>query len=233
MATRIEDYALIGDCQTVALVSRAGSVDWLCVPRFDSGACFAALLGTPQHGRWLLAPADEVRACRRRYLDDTLVLETEHETPEEALRETVRWWQDWSGRCDYDGPWRDAVVRSLVTLKALTYEPTGGLVAAATTSLPEWIGGVRNWDYRYCWLRDATFTLMALLHLGYHDEARAWRDWLIRTIAGSPDQIQIMYGVGGERWLPELIVPWLPGYENSSPVRIGNAAYDELQIDVF
>jgi GH15 family glucan-1,4-alpha-glucosidase len=344
MASRIEDYALLGDCQTVALVSRAGSVDWLCVPRFDSGACFAALLGTPQNGRWLLAPAGEVRACRRHYLDDTLVLETEHETdegivavtdfmpirgvapdivrivegkhgrvrmkselvvrfdygsivpwvrrtddgiwavagpdtlrlhtpvpqhgenfttvaeftvepgqripftltwhhsyqepppvddPEASLRGTVQWWHDWSGQCNYDGPWREAVVRSLVTLKALTYAPTGGIVAAATTSLPEQIGGVRNWDYRLCWLRDATFTLMALLNCGLHDEAGAWREWLLRAVAGDPSTVQIMYGLAGERRLTELELDWLPGYENSKPVRIGNAASRQFQLDVY
>jgi GH15 family glucan-1,4-alpha-glucosidase len=153
--------------------------------------------------------------------------------PSDALERTETFWCDWSGRCPEVGPWTHAVKRSLITLKALTYAPTGGIVAAATTSLPERLGGVRNWDYRYCWLRDATFTLLALMHLGYYDEARAWRDWLVRAVAGSPHQIQIMYGVGGERWLPELIVPWLPGYENSSPVRIGNGAYEQLQIDVF
>jgi GH15 family glucan-1,4-alpha-glucosidase len=149
------------------------------------------------------------------------------------LQRTQAFWREWSDRCPEVGPWTETVKRSLITLKALTYAPTGGIVAAATTSLPEQLGGVRNWDYRYCWLRDATFTLLALMHLGYHDEARAWRDWLIRAIAGSPEQVQIMYGVGGERWLPEMIVPWLPGYENSAPVRIGNAAYEQLQIDVF
>jgi GH15 family glucan-1,4-alpha-glucosidase len=153
--------------------------------------------------------------------------------PLTTLQETERLWRVWSDRCSDVGPWTEAVKRSLITLKALTYTPSGGIVAAATTSLPEQLGGVRNWDYRYCWLRDATFTLQAFMHLGYYDEARAWRDWIMRAIAGSPDQIQIMYGVGGERWLPELIVPWLPGYENSSPVRIGNAAYEQLQIDVF
>jgi GH15 family glucan-1,4-alpha-glucosidase len=149
------------------------------------------------------------------------------------MERTAASWRQWSDRCPEVGPWTDAVKRSLITLKALTYAPTGGIVAAATTSLPERLGGVRNWDYRYCWLRDATFTLLALMHLGYYDEARAWRDWLVRAVAGSPGQVQIMYGVGGERWLPELIVPWLPGYENSSPVRIGNGAYQQLQIDVF
>jgi GH15 family glucan-1,4-alpha-glucosidase len=151
----------------------------------------------------------------------------------DALQRTQTFWREWSDRCPEVGPWTETIKRSLITLKALTYAPTGGVVAAATTSLPEQLGGVRNWDYRYCWLRDATFTLLALMHLGYHDEGRAWRDWLIRAVAGSPEQVQIMYGVGGERWLPESIVPWLPGYENSSPVRIGNAAYEQLQIDVF
>src|SRR5436305_1421557 len=164
MALRIEDYGLIGDCHTAALVGRDGSIDWLCLPRFDSGACFAALLGAPHHGRWLLAPAGEVKATRRRYQGETLVLETEHETAD-----GVRW--------------REAVLRSLSTLKALTYEPTGGIVAAPTTSLPEHLGGVRNWDYRFCWLRDATFTLYSLLSCGFEDEARSWRDWLLRAVA--------------------------------------------------
>jgi GH15 family glucan-1,4-alpha-glucosidase len=339
---RIEDYALIGDCHTAALVGRDGSIDWLCLPRFDSPACFAALLGGPEHGRWLVAPADEVRAVRRRYRDDTLVLETEFETatgtvvlvdcmPREggdvvrcvegrrgrvpmrmelilrfdygsvvpwvrrtdeglvaiagpngvvlhtpvALRgEDLRtvaefdvsagervpfrlawypshrppppladaesrvadaeaWWRTWSSRCTYEGEWRDAVVRSLITLKALTFGPTGGLVAAPTTSLPEWIGGTRNWDYRYCWLRDATFTLYALMIGGYLDESRAWRDWLVRAVAGQPSQGQIVYGVAGERLLPEWTVSWLPGYEGSAPVRVGNAATAQLQLDVF
>jgi GH15 family glucan-1,4-alpha-glucosidase len=300
MPLRVEDYALIGDCQTAALVGLDGSIDWLCVPRFDSGACFAALLGTPAHGRWLLAPEGEVRRVRRRYRDDTLVLETEHETDtgavtvvdcmpirrrvpdlvrlvvgtrgqvrmrmqliirfdygtvvpwvrhteegiralagpdtlllrtdvdvqgrdlttvaefgvaegqrlpfiltwhptfepapapvdaETAIAETTRWWAEWSARCTYDGPWREAVVRSLITLKALTYMPTGAIVAAPTTSLPSQPGGVRNWDYRYCWLRDATFTLYALMMGGYTDEARAWREWLVRAVAGDPAQI--------------------------------------------
>jgi GH15 family glucan-1,4-alpha-glucosidase len=344
MPLRIEDYALIGDCKTAALVGRDGSIDWLCWPRFDSSACFAALLGTAEHGRWLVAPKNPPIAVSRRYRPGTLILETEFQTesgtaavvdfmalgdgahllriamgragrvdfrtefvvrfnygstvpwvnrlddgainaiagperivlrtavalrgedlttcgefaveagqsvafvlshglsfanlplpidPLTTLQETERLWRVWSDRCSDVGPWTDAVKRSLITLKALTYAPSGGIVAAATTSLPEQLGGVRNWDYRYCWLRDATFTLQAFMHLGYYDEARAWRDWIMRAIAGSPDQIQIMYGVGGERWLPELIVPWLPGYENSSPVRIGNAAYEQLQIDVF
>src|SRR6476660_5330845 len=345
MALRIEDYAMIGDCETAALVGRDGSIDWLCWPRFDSAACFAALLGTPDNGRWLIAPSGPVLDVRRRYLPGTLILETEFQTetgcaaivdfmhpldgaadlvrivvgrsgqlmfrpelvvrfdygatvpwvsraedgtidaiagpvrlvlrtpttlrgedlktvgefivdagqsvpfvlshgtsveslpapidPFAALERTKAFWRQWSDRCPQVGPWTDAVKRSLITLKALTYAPTGGIVAAPTASLPERLGGSRNWDYRYCWLRDATFTLMAFMHLGYYDEARAWRDWLIRAIAGSPGQVQIMYGVGGERWLPEMNIPWLPGYENSSPVRIGNAASQQVQIDVF
>jgi GH15 family glucan-1,4-alpha-glucosidase len=344
MAARIEDYALIGDCQTAALVGRDGSIDWLCLPRFDSPACFAALLGTPAHGRWLLAPAGEVRTVRRRYRDDTLVLETEFETPdgvvalvdcmpprstvpdvvrlvegrrgrvpmrmelvirleygsrvpwvrrveggivavtgpdalrlqtpvalrgedlrtvaefvmaegqrvpftltwhrshlpdppsrdpEEAIRATESWWKAWCAPCTYKGEWREAVVRSLITLKALTYAPTGGLAAAVTTSLPEQLGGARNWDYRYCWLRDATFTLYALLTGGYVEEARAWREWLLRAMAGAPSQARILYGLAGERWLPELEVPWLPGYEGARPVRVGNAASDQFQLDVY
>jgi GH15 family glucan-1,4-alpha-glucosidase len=344
MPSRVEDYALIGDCQTVALVALDGSIDWLCLPRFDSGACFAALLGTPDHGRWLLAPATEVRAVRRRYRPGTLVLETEYEveggavtvvdcmpprtdvpdvlrlvvatrgrvpmrmqlvirfdygsivpwvrrmdggiraiagpdtillrTPvelrgeglttvaeftvaegervpfeltwhrshrprpdaldaETAISHTEGWWTEWASRCRYRGPWRDAVVRSLVTLKALTYAPTGGIVAAATTSLPERLGGVRNWDYRFCWLRDATFTLYALMMGGYTGEARAWREWLLRAVAGAPSQIQIMYGLAGERRLTELELAWLPGYEGAAPVRIGNAAYRQLQLDIY
>jgi GH15 family glucan-1,4-alpha-glucosidase len=344
MPLRIEDYALIGDGQTAALVGRDGSIDWLCVPRFDSPACFAALLGAPEHGRWLLAPAVGVRAVRRRYREDALILETEFETdsgvvavvdcmpprstapdlvrvvegrqgrvpmrmelvirldygsripwvrrsegglvavagpdafrlrtpvdlrgenlrtvadftasaaqrvpfeltwhpshlpeppaldPEDAIRRTELWWHEWCARCTYEGEWREAVVRSLITLKALAYAPTGGLVAAVTTSLPERLGGVRNWDYRYCWLRDATFTLYALLVGGYMDEARAWREWLLRAVAGAPGQAQIMYGVGGERWLPELELAWLPGYEGARPVRVGNAATDQFQLDVY
>jgi GH15 family glucan-1,4-alpha-glucosidase len=343
MTTRIEDYALIGDCKTAALVGRDGSIDWLCWPRFDSAACFAALLGTAENGRWLLAPGQPILAVRRHYRPGTLVLETEFQTetgraaiidfmppadgahlvrivvgrsgrvdfrnefvvrfnygatvpwvsrlddgsidaiagperlilrtpaalygedlrtigeftveaggsvpfvlsygssqspppsidPYLALTRTLAFWRQWSNRCPDVGPWTEAVKRSLITLKALTYAPTGGMVAAATTSLPERLGGVRNWDYRYCWLRDATFTLLAFMQLGYHDEARAWRDWLIRAVAGSPKQIQIMYGVGGERWLPEMSVPWLSGYEDSAPVRIGNAAHEQVQLDVF
>ena len=343
MTLRIEDYALIGDCHTAALVGRDGSVDWLCWPRFDSAACFAALLGQVDNGRWLIAPKDSPLCTRRHYRPGTLILETEFQTesgraaivdfmtpgdgalirivkglsgrvvfrielvvrfnygatvpwvnrlddgsinaiagPErvvlrtpvalhgedlrtigefsveaeqsipfilshgssfqsppsaidsfDALARAETFWRQWSDRCPDVGPWTEAVKRSLVTLKALTYAPTGGIVAAATTSLPEHLGGVRNWDYRYCWLRDATFTLKALMHLGYYEEAQAWRDWLVRAVAGSPDQVQIMYGVGGERWLPEQIVHWLPGYETSAPVRIGNDASRQLQLDVF
>ena len=341
---RIEDYAVVGDTQTAALVGRDGSIDWLCLPRFDSGACFAALLGTPDHGRWLLAPVGGAPATTRHYRGHSLVLETTFRTPEgevrvvdcmpprqrdpdvvrvvegvagrvamrmelvvrfdygrsvpwvrkadgrlsavagpdavvldtpvttggeglrtvaefevaagdrvpfvlewhpsherpgppvdaaRAVADTCRWWDDWAGRCEYQGEWHDAVVRSLVILKALTYGPTGGIVAAATTSLPEQLGGVRNWDYRYCWLRDATFTLYALMSAGYQDEAKAWRDWLLRAVAGAPDQMQIMYGCAGERRLPELVLDWLPGYEGAQPVRIGNAAVDQFQLDVF
>lgn len=345
MTALIEDYAIIGDCETGALVSRAGSVDWLCWPRFDSGACFAALLGTPENGRWLLAPADTKARSTRRYRGDTLILETDYETsdgavqvvdfmplggtnsdlvrivigkrgrvgmrtelvlrfdygaivpwvsrlddgslraiagpdmlvlhsdvdirgedlktigdftigegqtasfvltwgpshlpppaavaPGPALEETERFWREWSARCTYKGEWRDAVMRSLLTLKALTFRPTGGIVAALTTSLPEFIGGTRNWDYRYCWLRDATLTLLALMDAGYYEEAEAWRDWLLRAAAGSPSQVQIMYGLGGERQLHEWDVPGLPGYEDSRPVRIGNAAHEQLQLDVY
>ncbi len=344
MPSRIEDYAIIGDGQTAALVGRDGSIDWLCFPRFDSGACFAALLGTADHGRWRIAPAGPVTAVRRRYREGTLVLETEFETeegavtlidcmplrdsapelvrivagtrgrvamraelvvrfdygtivpwvrrldrgltatagpdrlilrtgvefrgedmksvadfhvaegqrftfdltycrshdpvppalePEQTVIDTENAWREWSGRCTYEGPWREAVMRSLITLKALAYTPTGGIVAAATTSLPEWIGGVRNWDYRMCWLRDATFTLDSLMLAGYLDEARAWREWLLRAVAGDPSQLQIMYGLAGERRLTELELPWLPGYEGSAPVRIGNAASRQFQLDVY
>jgi GH15 family glucan-1,4-alpha-glucosidase len=344
MPSHIEDYALIGDCHTAALVSRDGSIDWLCLPRFDSGACFAALLGGPEHGRWLLTPAGEVTSSRRRYRDGTLVLETDYETAEGAVTvidvmpvrsqapdmvrlvegkrgqvrmkmeliirfdygsivpwvkriesgisavagpdhlqlitpvplqnkdfattadfvvtagqreyftliwhpshedvpppidpwwaivETERWWRDWSSRCTYHGEWRENVLRSLITLKALTYAPTGGIVAAPTTSLPECLGGVRNWDYRYCWLRDATFTLFSLLNTGYLEEARAWRAWLLRAVAGRPGETQIMYGLSGERRLPELQLGWLPGYEGSKPVRVGNAAANQFQLDVY
>ena len=344
MPLPIEDYALIGDCHTAALVGRDGSIDWLCSPRFDAGACFAALLGDPGHGRWLIAPAAEVRSVRRKYREGTLILETEFETtegavriidcmplanerwdvlriveglrgrvamrmelvirfdygsivpwvrrvdgtlqatagpdtlelhtevpvrgenmktvaefqvdagerkrfsldyrpsheparqaidPERALTATEKGWRKWSGRCAYQGPWRDAMVRSLITLKALTYAPTGGIVAAPTTSLPEQPGGVRNWDYRYCWLRDATFTLNALLLAGYRDEAVAWREWLLRAVAGSPQDLQILYGVAGERRLDEYELGWLPGYGGASPVRVGNAASRQFQLDVY
>jgi GH15 family glucan-1,4-alpha-glucosidase len=341
----IEDYALLGDCESAALVGRDGSIDWLCWPRFDSNACFAALLGTPEHGRWLIAPEDEVTAVDRRYRGNSMILETtfttrtgtvtvvdfmppvgtqsdlvrmivgkrgsvrvrvelvlrfgygaivpwvtrvdehtlraiagpdmvvlhmdrplhgeglstvgeitirEGETasyvltwrpshksmpaavdPAKALRDTEEFWNDWSSRCTYHGEFRDAVLRSLLTLKALTFRPTGGIVAAPTTSLPEEIGGPRNWDYRICWLRDATLTLIALMDAGYYDEACAWRDWLLRAAAGSPDQVQIMYGLAGERRLIEWEAQWLPGYEASCPVRIGNAAHAQLQIDVY
>ncbi len=344
MPLRIEDYALIGDCQSAALVGKDGSIDWLCLPRFDSAACFAALLGNPGNGRWLMAPEGEIRSVSRQYRKDTLVLETIFETDEgsvavidfmpvrdrdpnlvrlvegrsgkvrmkselvirfdygsiipwvrrndcgisaiagpdaitllspvrvhgenmttvgeftvepgqhvpftlswhpshrsgnqvldarTALGETEAWWHDWVRRCRYSGPHRDAVVQSLLVLKALTYEPTGGQVAAATTSLPEHLGGVRNWDYRYCWLRDATLSLLALINLGYTDEAASWRRWLVRAVAGNPAEIQIMYGLAGERRLTEWEVPWLSGYENSAPVRVGNGAHDQLQLDVF
>jgi GH15 family glucan-1,4-alpha-glucosidase len=344
MPLPIEEYALIGDCHTAALVGRDGSIDWLCLPRFDSGACFAALLGEPGHGRWLIAPAGEVRSTRRNYRDGTLILETEFETdegavriidcmplsnergdvlriveglsgrvamrmeliirfdygfivpwvrqvdgtllatagpdtlelhtgvsthgenmktcaefhvskgertpfalnyrpsygaarqpidPEQALTETENWWRTWSGRCTYQGRWRAAVVRSLITLKALTYAPTGGIVAAPTTSLPEKQGGVRNWDYRYCWLRDATFTLNAMLLTGYHEEAVAWREWLLRAVAGSPEALQILYSVTGERRLDEYELGWLPGYRGAVPVRVGNAAAKQFQLDVY
>ena len=341
---QIEDYALIGDTLTGGLVGRDGSIDWLCLPRFDSGACFAALLGERSHGRWKLSPAGEVHRVERRYVPGTLVLETTFHTtdgtvrvtdcmpirgeapdvvrvvegvagsvamemdlvvrfdygttvpwvrrldgtislvagpdalelfagvpvhgedlatvamftvhsgdrvpfvltwhasseppptradPDYAVPHTVAWWQGWSGRCTGGGRWREDVRTSLVTLKALTYAPTGGIVAAPTTSLPEVLGGVRNWDYRFCWLRDATFTLQALLAAGYDGEAAAWRDWLLRAVAGDPSQLQIMYGVAGERRLPELELPWLPGYEGSRPVRIGNGATAQRQLDVY
>ncbi|HEY1615260.1 MAG TPA: glycoside hydrolase family 15 protein [Rhizomicrobium sp.] len=344
MAGRIEDYGLIGDMRTAALVGRCGSIDWLCFPRFDSAACFAALLGTSDHGRWLIAPADEAKV-KRRYRNDTLILETcfttregeillvdfmptgtEHSciirlciglsgkvkmqtdlvirfdygvtvpwmaktdertrtaiagpnmltlrTPaplhgenmrtrgefvlregetvpfvlthspshlpaplslsvEAALVETETFWKTWAARCQVEGKWARQVRRSLITLKALSYRPTGGIVAAVTTSLPEQLGGPRNWDYRYCWLRDATFTLLAFLNAGYTEEAVAWQSWLMRAIAGSPEQIQTLYGVAGERRLDEWEIDWLPGYENSAPVRIGNAAAMQLQLDIY
>ncbi len=345
-ALPIEDYALIGDCNTAALVGRNGSIDWLCWPRFDSPACFAALLGTPDHGRWLIGPARQGVHASRAYRNGGLVLETifatadgtvalidfmlpenGHSTlvrvvegrsghmemvvdlalrfdygqsvpwatrsengrdwvaivgPElvvlrsdielegrdmrsgaeftiaageraafvlrhgpshlppppamdamEALRLTETYWADWSGRGRYEGAYEKAVHTSLMVLKALTYHPTGGIAAAVTTSLPEQLGGSRNWDYRYCWLRDATLTLFSLMHAGFYDEAGAWRDWLHRSIAGSPDQIQIMYGIAGERRLAEWEVVGLPGYQGAAPVRIGNAASEQLQLDVF
>ena len=342
---RIEDYALLGDLQTAALVSTAGSIDWLCLPKFDSPACFAALLDTPDAGHWIVAPAAGGVCTRRRYVKDTLVLQTEwvsgdgtvrvidfmpprghapdvvriiegvhgsvvmrselrlrfdyglvvpwvrhhddmveaiagpdrvrlrtpaptrgkemstvsdftvragdrvpfvltwnpsHESPpkpvdaEHALRDTLRFWTDWAQRGNpVHGPYRDAIKRSLLTLKALTYHPTGGIVAAATTSLPELIGGTRNWDYRYCWLRDSTYTLQALISAGYLAEAKAWREWLLRAIAGDPAELQIMYALDGTRRIPEAELPWLAGYENSRPVRTGNAASDQLQLDVW
>ncbi len=342
--TLIEDYGLIGDLQTAALVSCHGCIDWLCLPRFDSGAIFAALLGDSENGHWTIQPEGEFHSPGRRYRGDTLVLETELETAtgavrlidfmpprgkapdvirivegirgrvdmrmelvlrfdygsivpwvrtidgmlfaiagpdaisvhapvelegrnlrtyaeftveegdrvpfvltwtpsnepvpepvdaEASLAGTIDYWEDWIGHCTARGRWEGPIRRSLLTLKALTYAPTGGIVAAPTTSLPEAIGGVRNWDYRYCWLRDATLTLLAFLRAGYIDEARAWRDWLLRAIAGDPDDIQVMYGVAGERRLLELELPWLAGYEDSQPVRIGNAAADQLQLDVY
>jgi GH15 family glucan-1,4-alpha-glucosidase len=346
VSTPIEDYALIGDTHTAALVSKGGSLDWLCLPRFDGGACFAALLGDESHGCWQLAPAGGVRRVNRRYRDETLVLETEFVTedgtvrvvdcmsprvehPEvvrivegvrgrvpmrmhlvirydfgsivpwvrridgdlmavagpdalwlrtdvrphgenmttvaeftvsegervpfvltwcpstdappraidaaHAVHEIERWWTLWAQKCEFpaDSPYRADALRSLITLKALTYAPTGGIVAAATTSLPEQIGGVRNWDYRFCWLRDATFTLWALLSAGYVEEAAAWRDWLLRAAAGDPAELQIMYGPAGERRLSEMELDWLPGYEGSRPVRIGNAAVEQFQLDVY
>jgi GH15 family glucan-1,4-alpha-glucosidase len=345
MAARIEDYALIGDLQTAALVDRHGSVDWLCWPRFDSEACFAALMGTPEHGRWLIAPKDKSAKLSRKYRETTLVLETRIETkdgealliefmpphedashlvrlvkgvhgrvamrtelvirfgygalvpwvsrrseltlraiagpekvvlrtrvalrgedmktlgdfevsegetayfvlsygashlpdphpidPEAALDDTETYWREWAGQCREAAEWSQPVRRSLITLKALIYEPTGGIVAAPTTSLPEQLGGARNWDYRFCWLRDATLTLLAFMNAGYYEEAKAWRDWLLRAVAGAPDQAQIMYGIAGERRLTEYTLDWLPGYENSKPVRIGNGAHGQLQIDVY
>ena len=345
-ALAIEDYALIGDCRTAALVGRNGSIDWLCWPRFDSGACFAALLGTSEHGRWQICPADPAPRVTRGYRDSTMVLETVFDTRDgrvavidfmpvgqvgssvvrivegrsgkvamqlemklrfdygrsvpwvtrledksglsavagpnkvvlrapidllgenlatraefnvsagqsvafimtygpshlpapaplnwqSMLETTESFWRNWSAKSTYKGEWKASVQRSLLTLKALSYSETGGFVAAPTTSLPEQLGGPRNWDYRYCWVRDATMALMAMMSAGYFEEARAWRDWLLRSAAGSPDQTQIMYGLGGERQLAEWEVPWLPGYEGSSPVRIGNAASDQFQLDIF
>jgi GH15 family glucan-1,4-alpha-glucosidase len=345
MPLPIEDYALLGDLQTAALVGRDGSVDWLCCPRFDSAACFAALLGDEANGRWLLAPAAADATTTRRYVDDTLILETTWETgdgvvrvvdfmpprgeapevmrivegvrgrvemrselvirfdygrivpwvrrldgdirlaiagpdalclrtpvevsgedmktvasftvaegrrvpfvltwypsfrdlpvevdPEDALLETTEFWREWIGRCRYEGDGHDSVHRSLIVLKALTYAPTGGIVAAPTTSLPEHIGGVRNWDYRFCWVRDATLTLIALLTAGYAEEADHWRTWLMRAAAGNPQDLQIMYGVAGEQRLTELELDWLAGYEGSGPVRTGNLASEQVQLDVY
>jgi GH15 family glucan-1,4-alpha-glucosidase len=344
MPSRIEQYALIGDTQTAALVADDGCIDWLCVPRFDSEACFAALLGTPDNGHWRIWPANGNLATRRQYRDGTLVLETEWDTPEgtvrivdcmpvrdqavdvvrlvqgvrgrvpmkmelivrfdygsvvpwvrradgnvlmvagpnglslntpvqthgenlttvadftvpeghtvpfvlswypshakpphpvdaaKAVERTTGYWNRWSARMKYTGPWSDMVKRSAITLKALTYAPTGGIVAAPTCSLPEWIGGARNWDYRFCWLRDATLTLTALMGAGYIEEAKAWREWLLRAVAGDPAKLQIMYGPAGERRLTEYEVDWLPGYEDSAPVRVGNAASEQFQLDVY
>ena len=350
MAARIEDYALIGDCQTAALVDRAGSIDWLCWPAFSSEACFANLLGSDENGYWKIAPSEgdapnegEWKTSRK-YRDHTLIVETVFESPdaavrltdfmpvrgknsdvvrivegirgtvpmcmelslrfdygrsvpwvtridkgvravagpnlavlrttvetrgedlktiaefsvatgervsfvltygcshledpaeidvEQAFKDTETFWRDWTSRLRYGGKYRDAVERSMITLKALTYLPTGGIVAAATTSLPENIGGVRNWDYRYCWLRDTTFTLLALANGGYFDEAEAWQDWLLRALAGSPEQVQIMYGLSGERQLQEWTADWLEGYEGSKPVRVGNAAALQVQLDIY
>jgi GH15 family glucan-1,4-alpha-glucosidase len=341
---RIEDYGLIGDLQTAALVSREGSIDWCCFPRFDSGACFSAMLGTPDNGRWLIAPVLQPRSIERRYRHDTLILETTFETeqgtvriidfmpprertpdivriveglggevtlrmelvirydyghivpwvrrighdrvavagpdalvlrtpvdlrgedlktvseftvrdgdrvpfvltwfpshqelptsvdPELALRDTEDFWRDWANSCEHRGPYHDEIHQSLLVLKALTYGPTGGIVAAPTTSLPEWVGSERNWDYRFCWLRDATLTLLAMMNFGYRNEAQAWREWLQRAVAGDPAAVQIMYGIGCERRLDERELPWLSGYENSSPVRVGNAASEQLQLDIY
>jgi GH15 family glucan-1,4-alpha-glucosidase len=340
---KLEDYAVVGDTQTLLLVGKNGSIDWLCLPRFDSPACFASLLGGPENGRFLLAPRGEIKRVTRKYRDRSLVLETEMETedgvvrivdampirgrypdvvrivegvsgrvpmhmelvirfdygevlpwvrtidgrlhavagpdavvletkvptrgerfttvsdftvepgdrvpfvltwhpsheptpenaePFSAIEETDVYWREWADRCTYQGPHREQVVRSLITLKALTYGPTGGIVAAGTTSLPEDIGGVRNWDYRYCWLRDSTFTLYSMLHAGYREEAAAWRDWLLRAVAGDPSKLQIMYGLAGERMLDERVLDTLDGYESSRPVRVGNAAAKQLQLDV-
>ncbi len=344
MPSEIKDYALIGDCESAALVGRDGSIDWLCLPRFDSPACFAALVGSPENGRWLLAPKDK-SSVKRRYRPDTVILETEFRTargtviltdfmplreshprivrtvrgkrgttqmqmdlvirfdygltvpwvtrgpdhsliavagpnrlvlrspvpltakglrttadftvkagetihfdlqygdsfgrrasrihPKRAEKKTEVSWRRWASRCKYKGPSANALRRSLITLKALTHAPTAGIVAAPTTSLPERAGGKANWDYRYCWIRDATFTLLGFLHAGYRDEARKWKEWLVRSAAGSADQLQIMYGVGGERLLREWSVPWLAGYRQASPVRVGNEASEQLQLDVF
>jgi GH15 family glucan-1,4-alpha-glucosidase len=341
---RIEDYALLGDLQTAALIDRRGSIDWCCFPRFDSGACFAALLGGPENGRWLLAPATEISRHERRYRHDTLILESIFETAEgriraidfmprrgvtpdivrivegldgsvpmrselvirfdygrivpwvrrvdgarlavagpdalcfrtpvdvrgedmstvseftleegqrvpfvltwfpsheqrpdevdaeEALADTEAFWLGWADACEHQGDYHEEIHQSLLVLKALTYAPTGGTVAAATTSLPERIGGVRNWDYRFCWLRDASLTLLAMLNAGYRDEAQAWREWLLRAVAGDPADVQVMYGIAGERRLDERELEWLPGFGGSRPVRVGNAASTQLQLDVY
>jgi GH15 family glucan-1,4-alpha-glucosidase len=343
---KIEQYAVIGDMHTMALVGSNGSIDWLCLPQFGSAACFASLLGLDANGYWRISTSDPNPAVKRRYQDDTLILETEYitttgrarvidfmpvqsrerqiirvvegiegnvdmhmrmiirfdygktvpwvrhldnagfvavagpnaltlHTPVEThgvdlssvadfsvsqgerkpfvltwhpsheeysdpdmaidavLEKTRAYWTTWSSRCKYKGPWRAAMIRSLITLKALTYEPTGAIMAAATTSLPEFIGGVRNWDYRFCWLRDATFTLYSFMTAGYQDEARAWSNWLLRAVAGDPSQMQIIYGASGERFLSEVELPHLVGYENSRPVRIGNAASEQFQLDVY
>jgi GH15 family glucan-1,4-alpha-glucosidase len=344
VSQKIEDYALIGDCETAALVGRNGSIDWLCWPAFDSDACFAAILGTDRNGRWLIAPSETATATSRRYLPNTLILETRFETkggtvalidfmpprgkasdivrlvrgvsgtvkmrmelvirfgfgvdipwvrrvdhallaicgqdmtvlrtpattrgedlttvsdfevrqgetvpfvltygpshlpppeaidPQTALDETEKFWKDWCSHCTRDGPYHDLIIRSLITLKALTFAPTGGIVAAPTTSLPEKLGGSRNWDYRFCWLRDATFTLLALMNSGYTEEALAWHNWLLRAAAGAPANMQIMYGIWGQRRLLEWEATWLAGYEGAQPVRVGNAAHAQLQLDVY
>jgi GH15 family glucan-1,4-alpha-glucosidase len=344
LSQKIEDYALIGDCETAALVGRNGSIDWLCWPAFDSDACFAAILGTDRNGRWLIAPTEDVTSISRRYLGNTLILETRFETkdgtvalidfmpprgkasdivrlvrgvtgtvkmrmqlvirfgfgvdipwvrridhslmaiagqdmtvlrtpvktrgedlttvsdfevkqgetvpfvltygpshldppesidPEIAFQETEKFWNEWCQQCTRDGEYHDLIMRSLITLKALTFDPTGGIVAAPTTSLPEKLGGARNWDYRFCWLRDATFTLLALMNSGYTEEASAWHNWLLRAAAGSPANMQIMYGIWGQRRLLEWEADWLDGYEGAQPVRIGNAAHAQLQLDVY
>src|SRR5437763_5394145 len=345
MPSRIEDYAMVGDCGTAALIARDGSVDWLCWPRFDSDACFAALLGSPDNGRWLLRPVQDRPDVTRRYRPGTLILETRFETEEgaatvidfmpvrrhhshlvrivkgergrlamrfelvlrfdcggivpwvtrleertlraiagpdmvllrsavdirgedlktvgefsvpsgqtlpftltyapshlsppaafdaeSALEQTESFWKEWCAKGQMTGPLSETVHRSLITLKALTYAPTGGTVAAPTTSLPEQLGGERNWDYRFCWLRDATLTLLAFMNAGYYDEAEAWREWLLRAVAGSADQVQTLYGVAGERRCLEWTVPWLGGYQGATPVRVGNAAHNQLQLDVY
>lgn len=343
-AMKLEEYGIIGDLHTAALVGSDGSIDWLCLPHFDSGACFAALLGNERHGHWKIAPSEKGFQARQRYRHGTLILETEffspkgairvidfmppgderhnvmrivegvsgsvclsmdlivrfdygrtvpwvtqkegrthavagpnavalwtnvetyghdlstradfevsagqralfvltwysshqyapkHLDPVQSLEETEKYWTKWSAQCTYQGPWKEAVVRSLITLKALTFDPTGGILAAITTSVPEFIGGVRNWDYRFCWLRDATFTLYAMMGAGFTEEAVQWSEWLLRAIAGDPSQLQIMYGASGERLLPEIELSHLPGYEDSRPVRIGNAAAEQFQLDVY